>query len=126
MTLLLVALAASGAGYLCVALSRAHGHDQSIRDVIREDVVGIKGYATGWSRAVRRSPEVNQRDLFSIPGRDDEARVNGERFALPAYRNGQRGGVEVDPLPSGAGRVRNPNAPCWLCGGLKSEDHKCP
>jgi hypothetical protein len=37
----------------------------------------------------------------------------------------QRGGVEIGPIPEGGGRVRNPNAPCWLCGQKKTPNHKC-
>jgi hypothetical protein len=37
----------------------------------------------------------------------------------------QRGGVTVDVAAEGEGRVRNVNAPCWLCGQKKTPNHKC-
>jgi len=115
--LLIVALIAS---YAFVAWVRADGG--SMIDVVRADLLRIKTRIRGDHYL---GPIGNAPELFAVEGRHqfDDPSPAGEPPRVHTRR--QRGGVEIGPIPEGGGRVRNPNAPCWLCGQKKTPNHKC-
>lgn len=58
-------------------------------------------------------------ELFAVEGRQQftQTTMQGQR---------QQSGPDLGPLPTGNGRVKNPNAVCWACGQKKTANHECP
>lgn len=108
---ILIVVLALLAGYLTLAIVRADG--APVGTVLRDDLDGVKNRPPGGATPVKPPSPT---DFFG-PGRRNQAGsapARVDKIFVPA-----------EVVDGGEGRVKNPNAPCWLCGQLKAPDHKC-
>jgi hypothetical protein len=104
-------------GYALTVWHRGRGASKV--EVARGDLRRVRSGISGRHQL----PAAEQSELFAVQGRHefDHAAPPRQRARMPR----QRGGVTVDVAAEGEGRVRNVNAPCWLCGQKKTPNHKC-